>query len=98
MPEFSSLYIEDASFLRLDNASIGYNLPLKGNSFSNIRFYATGQNLFTITNYTGIDPEVRYSDTDNGDGFQTNLAPGIERRNTYFTTRTYTLDVSLKIK
>jgi TonB-linked SusC/RagA family outer membrane protein len=98
VPEFSSLYIEDASFLRLDNVSIGYNLPLKSGSFSNLRLYATGQNLFTITNYTGIDPEVRYGDTENGDGFQTNLAPGIERRNTYFTTRTYTFGVSLRIK
>ena len=98
VPEFSSLYVEDASFLRLDNISLGYSLPIKSNAFSSIRFYATGQNLFTITNYTGIDPEVRYSDTENNNGFTTNLAPGIERRNTYFTTRTYTLGVTFRIK
>ncbi len=97
-PAFSSLYVEDASFLRLDNLSLGYNLPVKSGVLSNIRFYATGQNLFTITKYTGIDPEVRYNDTENGDGFTTNLAPGIERRNTYFTTRTFTFGVSMKIK
>ncbi len=98
VPEFSSLYIEDASYLRLDNASLGYNFPIKNKSISNLRVYATGQNLFTITNYTGIDPQVRYSDSENTDGFQKNLAPGIERRNTYFTTRTFTVGVSLKIK
>jgi hypothetical protein len=59
----------------------------------NFRIYVAGQNLFTITDYTGVDPEVRYMDTDPepDDG----LASGIERRSTYFTTRTYTFGVNL---
>jgi iron complex outermembrane receptor protein len=97
-PTFSSLYVEDATFVRLDNLSLGYNVPLKSNYISNLRVYAAGQNLFTITNYTGVDPEVRYSDTENGDAFTRNLAPGLERRNTYFTTRSFTFGVSLKLK
>ncbi len=97
-PTFSSLYVEDASFIRLDNVSLGYNIPVKGGAFSNVRVYASGQNLFTITKYTGIDPEVRYSDSENGDAFTSNLAPGLERRNIYATTRTFTLGVSFKIK
>jgi iron complex outermembrane receptor protein len=97
-PRYSSLYVEDASFMRLDNASLGYNLPLKSNVFSDFRIYVSGQNLFTITDYAGIDPEVRYRDTENGDSFQSGLAPGIERRNTYFTTRSYSIGLSLRIK
>lgn len=97
-PTFSSLYVEDATFLRLDNMSIGYNVPVKNNIFSKVRVYAAGQNLFTITNYSGIDPEVRYSDSEIGDSFNSNLSPGLERRNTYFLTRSFTFGVNLSIK
>lgn len=96
-PTFSSLYVEDASFIRLDNITLGYNLNKTSSIFSNVRVYATAQNLFTITNYTGIDPEVRYNDAEQG-GINSALAPGIERRNTYFTTRTFTFGVNLTIK
>lgn len=97
-PTFSSLYVERASFLRLDNASLGYNLKTSGNSFSRVRFYAAVQNLFTITGYTGIDPEVRYTDSEIGDRFNSSLAPGLERRNTYFTTRSWTFGVNIGLK
>lgn len=97
-PTFSSLYVEDATFVRLDNLSLGYRVPVKSNYISNLRVYFAGQNLFTLTNFTGIDPEVRYNDSENGDGFTRNLAPGLERRNTYFTTRSFTFGVSLKLK
>lgn len=53
--------IEDGSFLRLNNLSIGYTLPVKsliGLKMSKLRFYFTGNNLAIITNYTGYDPEV----------------------------------------
>ncbi|MBK6936711.1 MAG: hypothetical protein IPH18_07355, partial [Chitinophagaceae bacterium] len=53
--------IEDGSFLRLNNLSIGYTLPVKsliGMKMSKLRFYLTGNNLAIITNYTGYDPEV----------------------------------------
>ncbi|WNJ19687.1 TonB-dependent receptor [Pontibacter sp. G13] len=54
----SSFYVEDASYLRLKNVQLGYTLPraVLGNTFSNLRVYLQGQNLFTITNYSGIDP------------------------------------------
>lgn len=97
-PTFSSLYVEDASFIRLDNMQLGYNLEVDSKVFSKVRFYVAGQNLFTITNYTGIDPEVRYTDTEDTNGFTASLAPGIERRNTYFTTRSYTVGVNLSFK
>lgn len=97
-PTFSSLYVEDASFIRLDNFTIGYNLPTKSNVFSSVRFYLTGQNLFTITKYTGIDPEIRYTDAEQGDRFNAALAPGLERRNTFALVRSFTLGLSFKIK
>ncbi len=90
----NSIHVEKANFVRLNNASLGYNFDVKtGGMIRNFRVYVTGQNLFTITDYTGVDPEVRYQDTDPepDDG----LASGIERRSTYFTTRTFTLGVNL---
>lgn len=54
---FSDYYVQDASFLKLDNLTIGYNLD---NLFKDVRMrvYATGQNLFVITDYDGLDPEI----------------------------------------
>jgi TonB-linked SusC/RagA family outer membrane protein len=57
----SSYYVEDGSFLRLRNVTIGYNLPTKlakTLKVSNCRVYLTGENLITWTNYSGYDPEV----------------------------------------
>lgn len=57
----SEFYIEDGSYFRMKNFQIGYNLPkeiLKRIGFSRLRLYAGIQNLFTITNYSGYDPEV----------------------------------------
>lgn len=52
----SSIFVEDASYLRLKNVEIGYTLkPIKG--IQDIRLYVSGQNLFTVTNYSGLDPE-----------------------------------------
>jgi len=59
--EYSSRWIEDASFLRLKNINLGYNFPDALTSrlrLSNLRVYVQGQNLLTFTNYTGADPEV----------------------------------------
>jgi TonB-linked SusC/RagA family outer membrane protein len=59
--QFSSKYLEDASYLRLNNLNIGYNLPEKLTKPLNIqrlRVYVSAQNLFTITKYLGYDPEV----------------------------------------
>jgi TonB-linked SusC/RagA family outer membrane protein len=53
--------IEDGSFLRINNLTIGYSLPVKksgGISFSKLRFYLTGNNVAILTKYTGYDPEV----------------------------------------
>lgn len=56
---YSSRFIEDGSYLRLSNATLGYNLKLRNVDWINsIRFNVSANNLFTITKYTGYDPEV----------------------------------------
>ncbi|MBN8650886.1 MAG: TonB-dependent receptor [Cytophagales bacterium] len=63
----STRYLENGSFLRLNNATLGYNLRSNkiglGNAVQNIRLSMTGQNLFTITDYSGYDPEVNTGST-----------------------------------
>jgi iron complex outermembrane receptor protein len=88
----SSKDIENASFVSLDNLSLGYNFTLpKTSQFSKIRLYLAGNNLFYITKYKGVDPNPRYVDsaTDMGT-YNSPLVPGIDRRNTWFRTRSIT--------
>ena len=93
-PKFSSYQVENASFLKLDNAALGYTFDLKNFPLSKLRVYASGQNLFVITNYSGPDPAPRYTDSqDSGDG---PLVPGVDRRNTWFTSRRFSVGVDIK--
>lgn len=57
-------YIEDGSYTRLKNITLGYTLSEDAfkNYFSNIRFYVSGQNLITLTKYSGLDPEIARAD------------------------------------
>ena len=88
-PVFSDVYVEKASYVKLDNASLGYNFKLKeGGQFSKLRLSISGQNLLTFTKYSGLDPAVRYADYGNP------LAPGIDRPDTYFATRSFTLGLT----
>jgi len=67
-------YIEDGSYIRLKNITLGYNFPIgisKKILAKQIRLYVSAQNLLTITKYTGQDPEVNYYD-------QNNLQQGID--------------------
>ncbi len=86
----SDWHIEDASFFALDNATLGYNFDMVNSSaFRNIRVFISGNNLFFITGYKGVDPSVRYDDGGNV------LIPGIDRRNTWFRTRSVSLGVNV---
>lgn len=91
--EVSTRYLEDGSFLRLNNATLGYNLnPEKlglGDLVSNVRFTVTGQNLFVITDYSGFDPEINTGSAI--DGIQTF---GIDRF-TYPSPRTLLLGLNV---
>jgi TonB-linked SusC/RagA family outer membrane protein len=62
--QISDYYIEDGSFLRLKTITLGYTLPKRISNYlkaSKIRVYVTAQNLFMLTNYSGIDPEIGQS-------------------------------------
>jgi TonB-linked SusC/RagA family outer membrane protein len=56
----SSFYVEDGSYIRLNQLQVGYTMPASfgGDTFSRLRFYVQGQNLFTITDYSGLDPNL----------------------------------------
>jgi len=61
-PDVSTRFIEKGDFLRLQNLSIGYNVPLSSDKIvKTLRLFGTGQNLFVITDYSGLDPEVSTS-------------------------------------
>lgn len=83
--QYSSKYIEDATFVKLDNISLGYNFPVQSKYISKLRLNATAQDVLTITGYKGLDPEVNLS----------GLEPGIERLSYYPRTTTITLGVNV---
>ena len=59
--QFSSRWIEDGSYLKLKNLTLNYQHPEKLWLFTSFQAYITGENLFTLTNYLGYDPEFAYS-------------------------------------
>jgi TonB-linked SusC/RagA family outer membrane protein len=64
----SDLFIENGSYLRLKNLTLSYNLPvdlIDRIGLRSLRVYATGQNVFTITDYSGLDPEINTFDGSN---------------------------------
>jgi len=78
-------YLESGSYLRLDNATLGYTIPVKNKVINSLRVYATGNNLFIITKYRGVDPEMNMG----------GLTPGIDNNNFYPKTRSYLLGLSV---
>jgi len=91
--EVSTRFLEKGDFVRLQNLSLSYNVPLSGDGwFKSLSFSATGQNLFVITDYSGLDPEVSVSP---GGGDLLNGLPvyGIDY-SSYPNPRTYTFGVN----
>ena len=90
-----SYYLENASYARLDNMTLGYTFNTKKiNWLEKARLYVTAQNLFVITGYKGLDPEVELytgSATDSNAG----LSPGIEPRDYFPKSRSFTFGVNL---
>ncbi|MBX6332423.1 MAG: SusC/RagA family TonB-linked outer membrane protein [Gemmatimonadaceae bacterium] len=89
-----SYYIENGDYWKIDNVTVGYTLPARllgpfSRGVSNARIYAAGSNLFTFTGYKGMDPEVTTL------GSSDPLSPGDDVRDTYPTTRTFTLGLNL---
>jgi TonB-linked SusC/RagA family outer membrane protein len=82
---YSNRYIENGSYVRLDNATLNYRVPVKNNYISSLRFYVTGNNLFVITKYSGIDPEIN----------QGGVGLGVDGNNFYPKTRTVMVGVNV---
>ena len=80
----SDRYLESGSYLRLDNATLGYSIKPKVQAIKAIRLYVTANNLFVITKYTGLDPEINIG----------GLTPGIDNNNYYPKTRTFSFGVN----
>jgi len=88
---FSSRFIEDGSFLRLDNLTVGYDFNTKNTFLSHARIYVTAQNLFCFTHYTGLDPEV------NSEISSTGIAPlGVDYLS-YPKARTFSLGINISL-
>lgn len=88
--QVADIYIEDGSYIRLKNITLGYNLPKSIASkilAKQARIYVSAQNLFTITDYKGLDPETNFYD-------QNNLQPGIDY-GVYPNYRTYTVGINV---
>lgn len=86
---YSSRFIEDGSFVRLDNLSLGYNFSLPKLYISNARVFVSAQNLFVITGYSGADPEV------NSEISRTGVAPlGVDYLS-YPKARTFSMGINL---
>lgn len=82
---YSSKYIEDATYLKLDNLSLGYTFNFKSKYIRSMRLSLTGQNLLCLTGYNGVDPEVSLS----------GITPGIENVSYYPSTTTFTVGINL---
>lgn len=88
--EMSDWYIEDGSYVRLKNIQLGYTLPsslTKKLTIQNLRFFVAAQNLFTITGYSGLDPEI---------GSNNPMYMGVDL-GFYPQARTYMFGISMKL-
>ena len=93
--EMSTRFVEDASFIRLQNVTFGYTLPgeLIGGGLENLRLYLSGRDLLTLTDYSGFDPAVN-SAVGNGSGVTNeNLNLGYDS-GAYPGYRTFTIGLS----
>lgn len=85
-PKVSDYYLEDGSFVRLENITIGYSFnTAKKDWLKRLRLYFTANNLLTLTNYSGIDPEISY------DG----LSFGLDNFDVYPKTKSFTFGLNV---
>ncbi len=90
-PVLTDWAVEDASYIRLSNLTIGYTVPIKKSLVSNLRLYVTGTNLYLWTKYSGYDPDANNSRSN--DGYQ-QLTPGLDF-SSYPRNRSYTFGVNV---
>ena len=96
--EISSRFVEDGSYIRLKNIAVGYNLPstiTEKIGVGSARLSVSAQNLMTITDYTGLDPEVNYAADQAGSNFSSNTAQGFDFGN-YPTVQSFSFSLNVK--
>jgi TonB-dependent starch-binding outer membrane protein SusC len=91
---YSDYYLENGSYWKIDEVTIGYTFKLPSKLVKNLRVYATGQNLATITSYSGNDPDF-VSDTGLGNADGNDRRLGIDSRGAYPSTRSFLFGVNL---
>ncbi len=84
-PYISDRFLENGSYLRLDNATLGYTFKLNTKAISQFRIYGSANNLFVLTGYKGVDPEITIG----------GLTPGIDNNNFYPKTRSFLFGVNM---
>jgi TonB-dependent starch-binding outer membrane protein SusC len=84
-PYISDRFLENGSYLRLDNATLGYTFKLNTKAISQFRIYGSANNLFVFTGYKGVDPEITIG----------GLTPGIDNNNFYPKTRSFLFGVNM---
>ncbi len=90
---YSDYWIENGSFFRLQNITLGYTVPgTQKIGFNKIRIYASIDNLFTLTGYNGVDPEISTSDLGTSGVLN---GPGIDICNAYPRPRTFLFGLNL---
>ncbi|HAM98850.1 MAG TPA: SusC/RagA family TonB-linked outer membrane protein [Marinilabiliales bacterium] len=92
--QFSDLFVKNGAYMRISNITIGYDVAkkIKVKNFSQCRIYASIQNLYTLTKYDGMDPEVGYGlDNGSGDKFSSGVDLGY-----YPLPRTLLMGISVK--
>jgi iron complex outermembrane receptor protein len=92
--EFSSLYVEKADFIKLDNFSISRSIELNHKYLSDLTLSLVGNNFLLFTNYTGSDPEPSLIDSGTHDDVKV-LVPGIDRRESYLDSSSLSLEVKV---
>lgn len=91
----NSHFIENASFLRCKNITLGYTIPYKNKVFQSCRLYVLAENLFTLTKYSGWDPEVDTKAYESGGTGQTaNAGAGLDF-NAYPSMRSFTFGLNI---
>jgi hypothetical protein len=85
----SSRYLEDGDYLKLRSLSVGYNLPLRDWKIQNVRFSFSAENLFTLTKYSGVDPEIPVNDS--------GQVTGVTGASNYPVTRKFMFGINLTL-
>lgn len=95
-PIFSSYYIEDGAYIKLDNLTVGYTFPMESSKYiKSLRLYATGANLVTVTGFSGTDPELGLNYYPSDPNEEVSDGPGVEPYYNYYpNTATLTFGVS----